>query len=392
VAFAVTVLAAMTWRPVTPRVQGRNVELTTVTTTTSTTTATVAASNSNESDSARARDLEQGMQTLPEVHPFSDDDLSTQSAQMKSTRSSNCVFYNIADPSEDADAGTAPIASDPFEPDEFDLHHRRLAQAASGRSALQARRPVSLGSASAGSPLHTRDQNPFEDDDPQPASSVRVASGGARQYSQSSRDAYSPTQAARTKAAVGVKPPAQGNRNPSTPALSSSSQPVSVPSQEPEDAKTHEAPPEASPKVRPFSDEDLPSPQSTSSAGIKRRSQSFSGAIAEMQESDDVVAKAKKLIEDHPCIIFSKSTCPFCGVVKTILLGDMKAKVEIFEVDKEVHWKQLDTLGAYLEEQTGARTFPRVFIQGKCVGGKGDVADLYKSGELRGMLEQAGAL
>eukprot|EP00405_Crypthecodinium_cohnii_P020256 CAMPEP_0206471788 /NCGR_PEP_ID=MMETSP0324_2-20121206/31785_1 /ASSEMBLY_ACC=CAM_ASM_000836 /TAXON_ID=2866 /ORGANISM="Crypthecodinium cohnii, Strain Seligo" /LENGTH=141 /DNA_ID=CAMNT_0053946207 /DNA_START=133 /DNA_END=558 /DNA_ORIENTATION=- len=133
------------------------------------------------------------------------------------------------------------------------------------------------------------------------------------------------------------------------------------------------------------------------------RPQSFGGAAAPAQVAvrcfsvppeapPEIVVKAQQMIEDNPCMVFSKTTCPFCSMAKTILLGELKAKVEIFEVDKEVHWKQLNALGKFLEDTTGARTFPRVFIQGKCVGGGDDVADLFESGKLRGMLEKAGAL
>ena len=40
-----------------------------------------------------------------------------------------------------------------------------------------------------------------------------------------------------------------------------------------------------------------------------------------------------------------------------------------------------------LEEITGARTVPRVFINGKFVGGGDDIVDLDRRGKLRDLLE-----
>ena len=46
----------------------------------------------------------------------------------------------------------------------------------------------------------------------------------------------------------------------------------------------------------------------------------------------------------------------------------------------------------YLLKLTGARSVPRVFIDGKCVGGGTDVTDLHQKNKLVPMLKQCGAL
>ncbi len=46
----------------------------------------------------------------------------------------------------------------------------------------------------------------------------------------------------------------------------------------------------------------------------------------------------------------------------------------------------------FLKNMTGARSVPRVFIGGKCVGGGTDVQQLQKSGKLVDLLKKAGAL
>jgi glutaredoxin 3 len=46
----------------------------------------------------------------------------------------------------------------------------------------------------------------------------------------------------------------------------------------------------------------------------------------------------------------------------------------------------------YLQEITGGRSVPRVFVGGKFIGGGDDTARLKRSGELQVILQQAGAL
>lgn len=46
----------------------------------------------------------------------------------------------------------------------------------------------------------------------------------------------------------------------------------------------------------------------------------------------------------------------------------------------------------HMRSLTGARSVPRVFIGGKCVGGGDEVASLDAKGKLKPMLEDLGAL
>mmetsp|Transcript_18188 Transcript_18188/g.41163 ORF Transcript_18188/g.41163 Transcript_18188/m.41163 type:complete len:166 (-) Transcript_18188:73-570(-) len=100
---------------------------------------------------------------------------------------------------------------------------------------------------------------------------------------------------------------------------------------------------------------------------------------------------ADKLIKEKPCVVFSKSTCPFCAMAKSIL-EKTGAKHDVFEMDRELSWQEVDKLQQHLQKLTGARSVPRVFIGGKCIGGGDDTAELHESGELKKLLEQAGAL
>eukprot|EP00440_Ansanella_granifera_P038157 gb/GFBE01041401.1/.p1 GENE.gb/GFBE01041401.1/~~gb/GFBE01041401.1/.p1 ORF type:complete len:141 (+),score=32.49 gb/GFBE01041401.1/:1-423(+) len=105
-----------------------------------------------------------------------------------------------------------------------------------------------------------------------------------------------------------------------------------------------------------------------------------------------VVDKANKLIQDHGCVVFSKSTCPFCAMAKGVIVEDLKAKCHVLEMDVELDAKDMSTLQDHFLEATGARSVPRVFVAGKCIGGGSDVAALHESGKLTGMLKEAGAL
>eukprot|EP00434_Breviolum_minutum_P038993 symbB.v1.2.034604.t1/scaffold4499.1/size38882/6 len=124
------------------------------------------------------------------------------------------------------------------------------------------------------------------------------------------------------------------------------------------------------------------------SSGAYRRffSQSF------WKSSPAVVENATKLIETNPCVVFSKSTCPFCDMAKSVLLNDLKAKCHVMEIDQELSGEDMSALQDHFQKTTGARSVPRVFIEGNCIGGGTDVAALAERGELKDMLVKAKAL
>lgn len=97
-------------------------------------------------------------------------------------------------------------------------------------------------------------------------------------------------------------------------------------------------------------------------------------------------------------VIFSKTSCPHSAHVKTLLEGlPLKEKPVVHEVDRMAAGREaggpsgeevMDRIAA----MTGARTTPRVFIEGKCIGGDDATAALNASGELKMMLQEAGAM
>lgn len=99
----------------------------------------------------------------------------------------------------------------------------------------------------------------------------------------------------------------------------------------------------------------------------------------------------QQLIHQYPVMVFSKTYCPYSRKAKSILskytLGDHYHVMELDQLTAKADEYQ-DELG----KLTGARTVPRVFIGGKCIGGGDDTGALEKSGDLVRLLKEAKAL
>ena len=87
--------------------------------------------------------------------------------------------------------------------------------------------------------------------------------------------------------------------------------------------------------------------------------------------------------------MFSKSYCPYCKKAKRVLSQFPIKSYHVIELDER---QDGDALQDVLGQMTGARSVPRVFIGGKCIGGGDDTERLQKDGKLKELLEQAGAL
>lgn len=100
-------------------------------------------------------------------------------------------------------------------------------------------------------------------------------------------------------------------------------------------------------------------------------------------------AKAQALIDANPVVVFSKSYCPYCRATKALLnekLGSAD-KYYLMELDQVEDGAALQDA---LEEMTGQRSVPNIFIDKKHIGGNSDLQG--KKGELDGLLKSAGAL
>ncbi|XP_032687450.1 glutaredoxin-C4-like isoform X2 [Odontomachus brunneus] len=86
----------------------------------------------------------------------------------------------------------------------------------------------------------------------------------------------------------------------------------------------------------------------------------------------------EQAIAKESVVIFSKTYCPYCKMAKQVFDSLNKAYMVIELDDRE----DADEIQTVLGEITGARTVPRVFLNGTCLGGGTDVKKLYESGEL----------
>ncbi|XP_076319273.1 glutaredoxin-2, mitochondrial-like [Tachypleus tridentatus] len=89
-------------------------------------------------------------------------------------------------------------------------------------------------------------------------------------------------------------------------------------------------------------------------------------------------------VNENCVVLFSKSTCPHCVSAKKIF-DKSKIPYKVVEIDKRGDEKELQNA---LELLTGARTVPRVFISGKCIGGATETKTLYKEGILLSLVYQ----
>jgi monothiol glutaredoxin len=103
----------------------------------------------------------------------------------------------------------------------------------------------------------------------------------------------------------------------------------------------------------------------------------------------DVNERIKKQLESYPVLLYMKGTPDFpqCGFsAKTVSVlranGAKFAYINIFE-DPEIR----EGLKAY----SNWPTFPQLYVNGELVGGCDIAVELHESGELKKILESAGA-
>ncbi|XP_067846744.1 glutaredoxin 2 [Heptranchias perlo] len=109
---------------------------------------------------------------------------------------------------------------------------------------------------------------------------------------------------------------------------------------------------------------------------FKRMGQLFS----RLSEShDDAALKfIRNQVLRNCVVIFSKTYCPYCTKAKN-LFEEIGANFKAIELDQRSDGDYIQNI---LEELTGVRTVPRVFVNGKCIGGAVDTAKLHSNGKL----------
>ncbi|KAI1774378.1 putative glutaredoxin [Hypoxylon cercidicola] len=104
------------------------------------------------------------------------------------------------------------------------------------------------------------------------------------------------------------------------------------------------------------------------------------------QAMADAKTKAQSIIDENAVAVFSKSYCPYCAASKK-LLNSLGAKYKLVELDEVPDGSAIQSA---LYEISGQTTVPNIFIGKKHIGGNSDLQ--AKSGELKGLLTEVGAL
>uniref|UniRef100_A0A0R3S1R6 Glutaredoxin domain-containing protein n=1 Tax=Elaeophora elaphi TaxID=1147741 RepID=A0A0R3S1R6_9BILA len=96
------------------------------------------------------------------------------------------------------------------------------------------------------------------------------------------------------------------------------------------------------------------------------------------------------LTSSTPVVIFSKTYCPYCKNAKQAL-STFRMQGDLYKIIELDEREDCDKIQDVLLQITGARSVPRVFIGGKCIGGCDDTIAAQKDGRLEKMLKDVGA-
>lgn len=95
------------------------------------------------------------------------------------------------------------------------------------------------------------------------------------------------------------------------------------------------------------------------------------------------------LINKHKVVVFSKTYCPYCAKTKHILSKYNIKDIVIVELDE---LEDCEKIRSYLATIGGARSVPKVFINGQFIGGADDTASMDAQQKLKPLLESIGAI
>ncbi|XP_006012994.1 glutaredoxin 2 [Latimeria chalumnae] len=101
--------------------------------------------------------------------------------------------------------------------------------------------------------------------------------------------------------------------------------------------------------------------------------------------SETAAAKfVQETVSQNCVVIFSKSTCPYCKMAKNVF-SEIGTDYKVIELDQHESGSQLQTI---LGNMTGAKTVPRVFVNGSCIGGGTQTRRLHEEGKLLSLIQQ----
>ncbi|KAI0775844.1 thioredoxin-like protein [Trametes elegans] len=97
---------------------------------------------------------------------------------------------------------------------------------------------------------------------------------------------------------------------------------------------------------------------------------------------------AKRLHEQYPLVVFSKTYCPYSIRAKALLAAyEIKPPPKIIEVNSRSDGPQIQGI---LSRLTGRSTVPNILLKGGSIGGSDDVHKLHGERRLKALLEEGG--
>lgn len=98
----------------------------------------------------------------------------------------------------------------------------------------------------------------------------------------------------------------------------------------------------------------------------------------------DTAKTIEETISQNCVVIYSKTTCPYCTMAKETFRG-LDVNYKSIELDEMENGRQLQEA---LNQMTGFRTVPKVFVNGTCIGGGSETRKLHQEGKLLGLVQQ----
>lgn len=102
------------------------------------------------------------------------------------------------------------------------------------------------------------------------------------------------------------------------------------------------------------------------------------------------MSEVKQLIDEKiqskKVMVFSKTRCSYCRKAIDLLKSYslLEKDMEVMQIENESNCAEIQ---AYLKTITGASSVPRIFINGKSIGGCDDIVKLHNQDELKKLLE-----
>ncbi|PPS19959.1 hypothetical protein GOBAR_AA00622 [Gossypium barbadense] len=114
------------------------------------------------------------------------------------------------------------------------------------------------------------------------------------------------------------------------------------------------------------------------------------GSGLSIDEEETAETRIRRLISEHPLIIFSRSSCCMCHVMKKLLVT-IGVHPTVIELDDH-EFASLPRSPSYDTLISSQNLSPAVFIGGTCVGGLESLVALHLSGHLVPKLVEVGVL